>query len=144
MVEKLKTNIFHSHFSQVSQKENILQLRDKLKAQFMNLSDVHTAMFGSEAHVSQLAQILYQHSDVSLESAELVQVISSSQLEPSVHAEMKILAYLHQKDTFPVAGYIGIKKEPRQLCEYSLKNLMNEQTKRNLRTPAPSKRFFPK
>lgn len=45
MVEKLKTNIFHSHFSKVSQKENILQLRDKLKAQFMNLSDVRTAMF---------------------------------------------------------------------------------------------------
>jgi hypothetical protein len=110
----------------------------------MNLSDIRTAMFGSEAHVSQLAQILHQHSDVSLESAELVQVISSSQLEPSVHAEMKILAYLHQKDTFPVAAYIGIKKEPRQLCEYSLKNLMNEQTKRNLRAPAPSKRFFPK
>ena len=146
MVEKLKIKIFHSYFSQFSYflKKNIVQLRDKLKAQFMNLSDIRTAMFGSEAHISQLAQILHRHSDVSLESAELVQVISSSQLEPNVHAEMKILAYLHQKDTFPVAGYIGIKKEPRQVCEYSLKNLMNEQMKRNLRAPAPSKRFFPK
>jgi predicted transcriptional regulator len=113
MVEKLKTNIFHSHFSKVSQKENILQLRDKLKAQFMNLSDVYTAVFGSEAHVSQLAQILYQHSDVSLESAELVQVISSSQLEPSVHAEMKILAYLHQRTHSRLLATSASKKEPR-------------------------------
>jgi hypothetical protein len=47
MVEKLKAKIFHSYFSQVShqKKKNIVQLRDKLKAQFMNLSDVRTAMF---------------------------------------------------------------------------------------------------
>jgi hypothetical protein len=135
--------MFPTYFKYLK-KRKMRRVRKTIRNHFINLSWIHTSMFDQEPLLQQLTTQLRKRVDVHQQAKDLVEVLDSSGRNNDIHAEMKVLSALQDKECSPLGGSVGISKGPCKLCEYSMVRLFGDEQKRNLHVPPPSKNLFPR
>jgi len=135
--------MFPTYFTYLK-KRKMRRVRKTIRNHFINLSWIHTSMFDQEPLLQQLTTQLRKRADVHQQAKDLVEVLDSSGRNNDIHAEMKVLSALQDKECSPLGGSVGISKGPCKLCEYSMVHLFGDEQKRNLHVPPPSKNLFPR